>query len=95
MSKEINLKNIRSFIKGNARKYMNKYNMLSLHIQEQVTYRLNICKDTCVKNGKCQKCGCSLPGKAFDSPSCNRNLFPDMMNKDQWDQYKAENKIKI
>lgn len=93
MSQKITLSNINNFVTGNTRQILNQMGMISPHIKEQVTYRLAHCKDDCVKLGRCQKCTCPLPGRAFSTTSCNPDRFPDLMNEEDWNQYKIDNGI--
>lgn len=92
---EITLKNIYAFFQGNLRMLGDRYNRLPAHQKEQVLWRLEICKDTCVKNGKCQYCGCKVPGKLYATSSCNGGKkFPNLMMKNEWEMYKKINNIK-
>jgi hypothetical protein len=98
MSKKITYKNIYNFFEGNSRMILSKLGIikiaLSTHIDDQIAYRLLICKDDCVPAGKCKVCGCGLPGRAFSSLSCNKERFPDIMSEEDWINYKKENNIK-
>jgi hypothetical protein len=91
MSKEITVQNIYNFIEGNIR--LKTKTLQPQHIKEQVAYRLLKCKDDCAKNGKCIKCGCSFPDRAYSSQSCNTDRFPSFLNKVDWELYKIDNKI--
>ena len=54
-----------------------------------------VCKDECVKYGKCRYCLCDLPGKFYVTESCNKGeRFPDLMDEESWMKYKEENNIK-
>lgn len=94
MSAEINLKNIKSFLQGNLRYYVNKVKHYPEHIREQYRYRLYTCKDTCLKTGLCENCGCPTVKKAFASEACS-DKFPDFMTGHDWSEYKKANKIDI
>jgi len=91
MGKKITLNNINNFLSGNIRMVASQLGILDEDKQEQVALRLLTCKDTCVKEGRCRICTCSLPNRAFSTESCNKELFPDLMNKDEWIKYKEEN----
>lgn len=94
MGNKITLKNISNFIEGNVRMSLDGLDILEDHIAEQVNYRIAICKDTCGTKGKCQHCGCGYPGRLYSSPSCNNGeLFPDMMGKEEWEQFKIDKEI--
>jgi len=92
--KDVTYKNVMSYIEGNYKKLYNRFLGLPLHTQEQVAYRLDKCKDTCVKEGKCKYCGCVPEGKAFVKQSCNLGkVFPDLMNAKEWGEFKSKNNI--
>jgi hypothetical protein len=60
---------------------------------EQIAYRKLQCTD-CWEKGKCQHCGCSLPGRWYSTPSCNGGeRFPDLMSEENWIKYKQDNNI--
>lgn len=82
------LDNVLSFLEGNTKYYMNKLHEAPIHIQEQVTYRLSLCKDDCLVENKCIKCGCPPEKKAFVKKSCNPDRFGDMMGRDEWEKFK-------
>lgn len=93
---DITLKNIKAFIQGNVRMLGDKWDLVDPHVQEQVAYRGAICKDSCLAKGKCEVCGCSVPGKLYVTKSCNKgSKFPDLMGKEDWEKYKKENNIEI
>lgn len=94
MRKKITINNISNFVSGNVRVGMSKLGILDDHTQEQVALRLLTCKDTCVKEGRCRICTCPLPNRAFSTESCNKDLFPDLMNEEEWIKYKEKNGIK-
>jgi hypothetical protein len=92
--KDITIKNIKAFVQGNTRMFGAKYNLVDEHIQEQVAYRAMICKESCLPFGKCEVCGCSVPGKLYVTKSCNKgDKFPDLMSKEEWEKFKKENNI--
>ena len=93
---KITIPNIISFFQGNIRMLGDRFGQLPQYKKEQVLYRMEICKDTCVPKGKCKHCGCSVPGKLYSSKSCNKGeLFPDLMSPYDWEMFKKENNIKI
>lgn len=96
LSKVFNIKNILSFIEGHYKYFYNEIIGLDKHLQEQVLYRLSKCKDTCLKTNECQVCGCPPKQKVFVKESCNEGeIFPDLMNKEDWEEFKKENNITI
>jgi len=86
-------KNIKSFIEGNSRYFWDKWMGSPAHIKEQVKYRLSKCENDCLPNNACIQCGCPPRKKAFATRSCNPDRFPNLMNNEQWKQFKRENKI--
>lgn len=88
--KKLTLSNIKSYLQGNFRYYIGA----PKHIQEQYKYRLSLCKDDCIKEGKCKYCGCPPDKKALVDESCNDGeRFPDLLGKDEWKWFKEDNKI--
>lgn len=86
---------LRQYIEGNLKWLGDSFKLLPKHQKEQVLWRAQICKD-CVEQGYCKYCGCSVPGKLYVSKSCNDGeIFPDMMDKQDWDEYKQKNNIQI
>lgn len=97
---DITLNNIKAFFTGNFRMFYDKLVGLPLHLQEQVRYRAAKCEDCMTVGhktkgpGHCKECGCSVPGKWFVSKSCNNGKrFPDLMEKDEWDNFRKNNRI--
>lgn len=95
LSKIFKLKHISNFIQGFYRYYYDKLVGLPNHTKEQILYRITLCKDDCGVNKECIKCGCSFPEKLFNDESCNYDRFPDLMDEEEWTQYKKENNIII
>jgi len=93
---KVTLKNVFSFIEGNLKMYLDQWDALPEHEKEQVAYRMEVCKDDCVKNGYCTYCQCSVPAKLYSRYSCNKDeRFPGIMSKKRWEEYKEEKNIKI
>lgn len=90
---EITLKNIKSFIQGYARSYLDKICLLPLHTKEQVFYRIYTCRETCIPFKKCEKCTCSAIEKSYATATCNIDKFPNLMAKVEWEEYKLNNGI--
>jgi hypothetical protein len=96
MKAKITPKNIMNFIEGNVKMLGDKINALPKFQREQVIWRSEICKDDCMVEGRCKYCGCSVPGKLYVARSCNNgDRFPDIMQEEQWENYKKENNIII
>jgi hypothetical protein len=93
---EITFKNILQFIEGNVNKITDDLKLYPKWKKEQVIWRLSLCKDDCLKIGKCKYCGCSTPGKLYVNKSCNKgDRFPDMMNEEEWNEFKIKNNLII
>lgn len=82
-----------SFIEGNLKLAGDKINVISTTQKEQVLYRMEVCKDTCMKKGKCENCGCSVPGRLYSTLTCDIKKFPNLMKKEDWNKYKKSNNI--
>lgn len=88
MSREITIKNVGNFFKGNFKYYMDKIIPVPSYIREQIDYRLDKCKDDCLKTNKCINCSCPPRKKAFIVESCNPTRFPDLMEEEEWEKFK-------
>jgi hypothetical protein len=84
-----------SYVEGNLKMLADKFQLLDWHKKEQVLYRMNVCKHTCLPKGKCEVCGCTVPNKMYSMYSCDTKKFPDMMGKEEWEKYKKENNIHV
>lgn len=70
-----------------------KFNLSSPHLLEQVAYRQLQCANDCVLDGKCKHCECPLPDRHFTTASCDKERFPNLMGRFEWEQFKRENNI--
>lgn len=91
---QITYKNIKSFLEGNLQLVLKELNLQPEHIQEQIAYRRLICANDCAITNKCVVCNCDFKGKTSVAESCNKDRFPDLMSKIEWDKYKEDNGIK-
>lgn len=90
---QINLSNIKGFVQGNFRKFMEDYpGIVGDHIYEQVQYRLGIMDENCLKNKQCP-CTCSVPEKQYENRQCENSCYGDMLNKQEWEDFKKKNNI--
>ena len=93
---DITLKNIKSYIQGKSRLLVKKYGaefiQLEEHIQEQIVWREKLALPECIKNKQCY-CGCDMPDMLYADKTCERNCYPEMMNKETWENYKKQNNI--
>lgn len=86
------LDNIKSFLEGNLKYYYDGIIGLPSYTKEQILMRFEKCKDTCFTEEGCEYCGCDPIKKAFTIKSCNEGKkFPDLMNKEDWEEYKNKN----
>ena len=85
-----------SYLEGNTKYLLGVFDLYPKHKQEQVTWRLMVCKEDCVKNKECEYCGCPPEKKAFVTESCNKgDRFPDMMDAEAWKEYKVQHNIEL
>lgn len=71
---------------------------LPAHQYEQIIWRRTQVKEKspeCWEMGECIVCGCDILGKTMEDRSCEDKCYPEMMNKEQWNQYKIDNEIKL
>lgn len=94
MKQKITVKNIKSFLEGNIQLGLEQLHLQPEHIQEQIAYRRLLCKDDCAVNNACIMCGCDFKGKTSVKESCNKDRFPDLMSKIEWNKFKETNGIK-
>lgn len=89
-------KKIYEFFEGNIKMLGDEFGMLADYQKEQVLFRMEKCKEDCMKFEYCIYCGCSVPGKMYVKKSCNDGArFPNIMNEQDWAQYKIDNNIEI
>lgn len=92
----INIKNIKSYLRGHSNLFLDSLGQYPKYKQEQVLYRLSLCKDDCVPTGKCKHCGCPPNKKVYDPISCNGGeRFSDMLGEEDWNRFKETNNIVI
>jgi hypothetical protein len=97
MGKKITIKNIKQFVEGNSMLLGDRLGLVDSHIKEQVEYRASICYESCFKGnqGRCEECGCKVPGKWYVKESCNDGKkFPDLMSKEDWELFKSSLEVK-
>jgi hypothetical protein len=99
MKAKITFENIKAYIQGNIRQrlfYSKRWNwLLSLHMFEQINYRLFVMNKQCYSNGECIECGCSTPGLQMANKACEGKCYPVMMNETDWLIYKREYNIEF
>ena len=93
MKHKITLNNIKQYIEGNANMLLTELGSKPDYYKQQIAYRQLMCKDDCAKIGECIICGCKYPNKQFTIKSCNPSRFPDIMNEEDWIEFKFDNNI--
>lgn len=66
------------------------------HIREQALWRLSQVQEKspeCLKEDTCKKCGCAPSEMVYSDYSCEGNCYPDLMDAESWDKFKANNNI--
>ena len=93
--KNITLSKVKLFLEGNSKYYLAKLSSEPKFLEEQRLLRLYLCKDDCLTIGTCQNlsCGCPTEKRIFTNESCNKNRFPDIMPKANWEEFKKANAI--
>ncbi len=99
---KINWRNVWAVIQAFFRKKRRGLGGFDLpnHIYEQIIYRrLQVISKSpkCWLDGACIQCGCEILGKTMEDRGCENPpyCYPDMMKKEEWNQYKKSNKIKL
>lgn len=65
------------------------------HVNEQAMYRVQIMKEKspkCYETGECP-CGCDAFELTLGSKGCEQGCYTDMLNKQDWEQYKIKNNV--
>jgi hypothetical protein len=87
---------VSDFIEGNLKYYKQHLMPSPKYLLEQYHYRLSLCNTTCIPFDECEYCGCPPMKKAWVSSSCNKGeKFPDLMNAEDWKNYKQQHNIDI
>ena len=81
-------KNIKDFLEGNFKYYYNAFVSAPTYMQEQLTYRYNLCKGDCLVDNECIICKCPPLKKHFLTTSCNPERFPNLMIEEDWNKFK-------
>lgn len=96
----ITFKNLKAVVQS----FYRKNSFLPIHIYEQIIWRrTEIIKKqpTCWESGYCKVCGCDIIGKSMEDRECSaaeineEPCYPFMMEKDEWNDYKLKNNIKL
>ena len=95
---KINLKNIHAFFQGESRILLDIFNSLPPYIKEQVEYRVKLVGEKspeCLKEKKCIQCKCSIPDLFYADKQCDGLCYPEMMNEQDWENFKQTNYDRI
>lgn len=88
---KFSLSNIKAFIQGNVRMFVDKhgstFTSLPEHIKEQIVFREAVANPTCKANGIC-KCECKMPGLLYADKTCHDECYPEMMDELKWEGFK-------
>lgn len=91
MSNQLNIKNIKNYLEGRANQALSSLDLKPESFIEQINYRKSKCQD-CLSKGRCEYCGCAVPGRLYSTASCNKGeKFPDIMNDEEWVKFKQTN----
>ena len=61
-------------------------------VEEQFVWRVSVMNPTCILNKMCP-CQCEIPAKQLEDRACELNCYPPLMNLEQWEKFKRENKL--
>ncbi len=71
-----------------------KLDSYNSHNREQIVFRIFCCRK-CFSNKKCSNCNCNPLDKVLEPVSCNKKMYPNILNKEKWDKFKKEHNIEI
>ncbi len=92
--RDITFSNIKDYIQGYSRWFQDHWRILPDYTKEQVLFRASQCPPECARNQKCHFCKCDFPAKLFVDYSCNKGqALPNLMNEEEWKNYKTKLKI--
>lgn len=86
--RKVTTNDVLNFLEGNFKFYKSIFIEEPEHIQEQLAYRYKLCEKDCIPDNKCIVCKCPPIKKHFVKSSCNPDRFPDLMNADDWEEFK-------
>lgn len=97
---KINISNIKGVIQSLSRKVQRNISGFELdeHIYEQIIWRRTEVEKKspkCWNENECKICGCDVLGKTMEDRSCEGKCYTAMMNKEEWEEYKIINNIKL
>lgn len=64
------------------------HKLISTHIREQITIRINSMKKECYNNGSCTECGCRTTHLQMANKKCLGDCYPAMQSKKNWNLLK-------
>lgn len=93
----LTLKNIHAYLQGNLRYLAEQYGPEFIkaepHIREQIMFRIDISNPKCIESKSCVECGCTVPNLMYADKQCGGECYPEMMNKEQWEDFKLSLRI--
>lgn len=92
MKAKINLPNIKGYLQAHYRETLNELGFLEEHVYEQWIYRIGVMSEDCLYNKMCP-CECEVPSKQLEDRACDLHCYRDMLNKEEWEEYKQEIEI--
>lgn len=91
-------------IKAVLQSFKRSHSRIPYYIREQIIWRrLKVIdlEPRCWESGYCIVCGCDILGKTMEDRACSAEdvgdfpCYLDMMDKEKWENYKIDNKIKL
>ena len=64
------------------------------HHLEQFIFRIHIHQD-CLLKKKCKFCNCNPMDKIREPQSCFKEMAPDILSNEKWQEFKINHRIKI
>lgn len=85
------------YIQGHYREwcYYKARFLMRKFIREQIEFRMVNIDSKCWNDGQCKLCGCAVPALTMCDKECHKPCYPPMMNKSQWQIWKAYNFIEL
>ena len=56
---------------------------------------MSVIDPECYEEGYCKMCGCNTTALQMANKPCNKPCYPKMMSKQDWGNFKKENKINL
>jgi hypothetical protein len=99
---KINTENVLAVLQSLTRKTQKHLGGFDLpeYLYQQIFWRRHMVilkSPECWETGACKVCGCEIIGKTMEDRACENDpaCYPAMMKKEEWEQYKKDNNIKL